>query len=109
MKFNPSRLAALACGVIAADDRSSPFALLIGTIGMSALPVRVILAISVAPFDAAFMGAEPLLPKGRYRLVVFDPVWLGAVLANFCADATLPERATFARPELSSPFTPTLH
>lgn len=108
VKLYPFRSAALACGVIAADDRSSPLALLVGTIGMSALPVRVILAIVVAPFDATLMGAKPLLPKGRYRLVVLDLIWLVAVLANLFANAALPKRAVLARPELRPPLTPTL-
>jgi hypothetical protein len=108
VKLNSRRPTALACGVIAADDRSSPSALLVGTIGMSALPVRVVLSIIVAPFDATLMGAKPLLPKGRYRLVVLDLVWLAAILANLCANAALPKRAIFTRPELSSPLTPAL-
>lgn len=96
----------LACGLVAADDRSGPFALLVGAIGMSALPVRVILASRVAPFDAALMGAKPLLPKGSDRLVVLDAVWLATVFANLGADTALPERAICTRPMLGSPLSP---
>jgi hypothetical protein len=96
--------AALACSVIAADDRSSPLALLIGAIGVSTLPVGIALTLNVAPFDAAFMRAELLLPEGRYRLVILDLVSLAAILANLASNSALPFRVIFARPELGAPL-----
>lgn len=108
VKLDPFRPAALARSIIAADHRSSPLALLVGTIGVPALPVRVVLAIRVASFDAALMRAKPLLPESRYRLIVLDLVWLVAVLANLCANAALPKRAVCTRPVLGTPLSTTL-
>jgi hypothetical protein len=89
---------------IAAYHRVGPCALFTGAVGMPALPIRVILPSRVAPFDAACVGAEPLLSEGRYRLVVLDGVDFAAILASLAANATLPERVILPRPVLGPPL-----
>lgn len=107
VQFNSFRPAALACGIVAADDRVSPCFLLVRAIRVTALPVGVVLTICVAPFDATLMATKPLLSEGRDRLVILDGELLSAILADFAANTTLPEGTIFPRPTLGPPFVPT--